>query len=217
MEINQSHFLNETEKSKTKTENKNKSKKNNTSLIVLFILVFVFVGMIYFIFNLPKDENLTENVANNTNKQDTKQVKQENNLTISNNTAMYIPPMPITEDKNTTEDNTTTKDTNIFDLQAIEKKKNEPVIEKKEVVTTQEQVLNEKKANNERVKNNENNLTNENFEILKKEAKIKTNFFNFRDKNFYEGDTIMDFKILEVTNFKITLQNKNNELKEIYK
>lgn len=217
MEINQKQFLNETEKSKTKTENKNKSKKNNTSLIILFILIFVFVGMIYFIANLPKDENLTENEANNTNKQDTKQIKQKNNITTSN-TAMYIPPMPIVEDKNKTEDNTTTKDTNIFDFQAIEKKKNEPVIEKEEVVVTQEQTKKtEKKANNERVKNNENNLTNENFEILKKEAKIKTNFFNFRGKNFYEGDTIMDFKILEVTNFKITLQNKNNELKEIYK
>jgi len=211
MEINQSHFLNEPKKEQT-TKNKTKSKKNNTGLIVLFILIFAFIGMIYFILNLSE-----ENKANiDTNKQE-KQIDKENNTTNS-----YIPPMPIIEtEDNTEKNNTTNEDKNIFDFQAIENKKNEPVITNKEVIVSQEINNNDKQINTEKQNlnkvKNENNATDNNFELIKKEANIKTNFFKFRDKNFYEGDTIMNFKILEVTNFKITLQNKNNELKEIYK
>ena len=211
MEINQSHFLNESKKEQT-TKNKTKSKKNNTGLIVLFILIFAFIGMIYFILNLSE-----ENKANiDTNKQE-KQIDKEDNTTNS-----YIPPMPIIEtEDNTEKNNTTNEDKNIFDFQAIENKKNEPVITNKEVIVSQEINNNDKQINTEKQNlnkvKNENNATDNNFELIKKEANIKTNFFKFRDKNFYEGDTIMNFKILEVTNFKITLQNKNNELKEIYK
>lgn len=211
MEINQSHFLNESKKEQT-TKNKTKSKKNNTGLIVLFILIFAFIGMIYFILNLSE-----ENKANiDTNKQE-KQIDKEDNTTNS-----YIPPMPIIETEDSTEkNNTTNEDKNIFDFQAIENKKNEPVITNKEVIVSQEINNNDKQINTEKQNlnkvKNENNATDNNFELIKKEANIKTNFFKFRDKNFYEGDTIMNFKILEVTNFKITLQNKNNELKEIYK
>ena len=211
MEINQSHFLNESKKEQT-TKNKTKSKKNNTGLIVLFILIFAFIGMIYFILNLSE-----ENKANiDTNKQE-KQIDKEDNTTNS-----YIPPMPIIETEDSTEkNNTTNEDKNIFDFQAIENKKNEPVITNKEVIVLQEINNNDKQINTEKQNlnkvKNENNATDNNFELIKKEANIKTNFFKFRDKNFYEGDTIMNFKILEVTNFKITLQNKNNELKEIYK
>lgn len=130
--------------------------------------------------------------------------------------------MPILEtEDNTEKNNTTNEDKNIFDFQAIENKKNEPVITNKEVIVSQEINNNDKQINTEKQNlnkvKNENNATDNNFELIKKEANIKTNFFKFRDKNFYEGDTIMNFKILEVTNFKITLQNKNNELKEIYK
>lgn len=202
MEINQSHFLKKLKINQVKDKVKG---KNNTKLIILFVLIFIFIGMFYFIFNLSNEE------ANiDTNKQE-KQI--DNNVTSS-----YIPPMPVVEIENEIkEKNTTIENKNIFNFQAIEDKKNEPVAVKKEVIELQEINKNDKQIDTEKQLNNKNNVIENNFALIRKEANIKTNFFKFRGKNFYEGDILLDFKILEVTDSKITLKTKNNEIKEIYK
>lgn len=49
-------------------------------------------------------------------------------------------------------------------------------------------------------------------EKLKNEIRMKKNFFSLNGENFYEGDTILGYKIKEITKENVVLQENNGEI-----
>lgn len=218
MEINQEKFIEIPKEPVAKAKSKKKS-SNSKNLIILFVLIVITAGVVLFLFNLMKEpQQQIETIK--------KEIVEENKKPIKSHT----PPKLTTENT-------------IFDTEAIEAKKSEPTLSEKDqeptletnntidelsnieiptvdnlvkqtrevVVTSNQSDLGEQKE--PPITDNFSKI-NSTFEALKKEAVIKTNFFNFRGKNYYEGDIIENIKIKEVTTktIKVEFDNKIEEI-----
>lgn len=183
-----------------KPKKERKKSKISKELTIFLGLVSVLAVLLIFLINLgdedqAKELNLVEPV--------------ENNVT-------YTPPV---------------LDQNKIEEKLLEEDTNEPIIE--EEVEIKEKYSNiennitlindideisveNQKEDEEKEKQIDLNLTSpyknkikQNLEFLRKNIDMKKNYFTFKNKNFYEGDSLLDLKIKEVFLDRVILQDKN--------
>lgn len=148
----------------------------------------------------------------------------DKNLTQENTQALAPPPLSseVVSIQTVPSVSTDTRDTEVvkkdenlsslFDDQAIK-----AAIEKPDISMPEEKEMRvETKASNS-APDEQNPLdlqdqSESKLEKLKNEIRMKKNFFSLNGENFYEGDTILGYKIKEITKENVVLQENNGEI-----
>lgn len=209
----------------------NESKKDNEAtskgssskrLIAIFAATIAALLIVLWIFSgdgsaQNSDANLSATAA-----------ASDKNLTQENTQALAPPPLSSevvsmqtapSASANTRDAETTKKDENLsslFDDQAIKAAIERPDTsvpeekETKQINTPEEQdplSSQDQQDRSEIQSQNESKL-----EKLKNEIRMKKNFFSLNGENFYEGDTILGYKIKEITKENVVLQENDGEI-----
>jgi hypothetical protein len=207
--------------------NENESKKDNEAtpkgssskrLIAIFAATIAALLIVLWIFS--GDGSAQNSDANLS------AAASDKNLTKENTQVLAPPPLSSevvsmqtapSASANTRE--TTKKDENLsslFDDQAIKAAIERPDTsvpeekETKQINTPEEQdpLSSQDQQDRSEIQNqNESKL-----EKLKNEIRMKKNFFSLNGENFYEGDTILGYKIKEITKENVVLQENNGEI-----
>lgn len=207
--------------------NENKSKKDNGAkpkgssskrLIAIFAATIAAFLIVLWLFSEDgsaqnSDANLSATAATS-----------DKNLTQENTQALAPPPLSseVVSIQTVPSVSTDTRDTEVvkkdenlsslFDDQAIK-----AAIEKPDISMPEEKEMRvETKASNS-APDEQNPLdlqdqSESKLEKLKNEIRMKKNFFSLNGENFYEGDTILGYKIKEITKENVVLQENNGEI-----
>lgn len=209
--------------------NENESKKDNEAtskgssskrLIAIFAATIAALLIVLWIFS--GDGSAQNSDANLS------AAASDKNLTKENTQVLAPPPLSSeivsmqtapSASANTRDTETTKKDENLsslFDDQAIKAAIERPDTsvpeekETKQINTPEEQdplSSQDQQDRSEIQSQNESKL-----EKLKNEIRMKKNFFSLNGENFYEGDTILGYKIKEITKENVVLQENDGEI-----
>lgn len=205
--------------------NENESKKDNEAtskgssskrLIAIFAATIAALLIVLWIFS--GDGSAQNSDANLS------AAASDKNLTKENTQVLAPPPLSSevvsmqtapSASVNTRDAETTKKDENLsslFDDQAIKAAIERPdtsVPEEKETKQIEQDPLSsqDQQDRSEIQSQNESKL-----EKLKNEIRMKKNFFSLNGENFYEGDTILGYKIKEITKENVVLQENDGEI-----
>lgn len=209
--------------------NENESKKDNEAtskgssskrLIAIFAATIAALLIVLWIFS--GDGSAQNSDANLS------VAASDKNLTKENTQVLAPPPLSSevvsmqtvpSASANTRDAETTKKDENLsslFDDQAIKAVIERPDTsvpeekETKQINTPEEQdplSSQDQQDRSEIQSQNESKL-----EKLKNEIRMKKNFFSLNGENFYEGDTILGYKIKEITKENVVLQENDGEI-----
>jgi len=152
----------------------------------------------------------------------------DKNLTKENTQALAPPPLSSevvsmqtapSASANTRDAETTKKDENLsslFDDQAIKaaiEKPDTSVPEEKETKQINAPEEQDPLSSQDQQDRSEIQSQNESkLEKLKNEIRMKKNFFSLNGENFYEGDTILGYKIKEITKENVVLQENDGKI-----
>lgn len=209
--------------------NENESKKDNEAtskgssskrLIAIFATTIAALLIVLWVFS--GDGSAQNSDANLS------AAASDKNLTKENTQVLAPPPLSSevvsmqtapSASANTRDAETTKKDenlTSLFDDQAIKAAIERPDTsvpeekETKQINTPEEQdplSSQDQQDRSEIQSQNESRL-----EKLKNEIRMKKNFFSLNGENFYEGDTILGYKIKEITKENVVLQENDGEI-----
>ena len=209
--------------------NENESKKDNEAtskgssskrLIAIFAATIAALLIVLWIFS--GDGSAQNSDANLS------AAASDKNLTKENTQALAPPPLSYevvsmqtapSASANTRDAETTKKDENLsslFDDQAIKAAIDRPdtsVPEEKE--TKQINAPEEQNPLSSQDQQDRSEIQSQNeskLEKLKNEIRMKKNFFSLNGENFYEGDTILGYKIKEITKENVVLQENGGEI-----
>lgn len=209
--------------------NENESKKDNEAtskgssskrLIAIFAATIAALLIVLWIFS--GDGSAQNSDANLS------AAASDKNLTKENTQALAPPPLSSevvsmqtapSASANTRDAETTKKDENLsslFDDQAIKAAIDRPdtsVPEEKE--TKQINAPEEQNPLSSQDQQDRSEIQSQNeskLEKLKNEIRMKKNFFSLNGENFYEGDTILGYKIKEITKENVVLQENDGEI-----
>lgn len=203
-----------TEENEVKDNKAVPKSSSSKRLIAIFAATIAALLVLLWLFSGDSTQNLDANSS---------VVASDKNLT-PENTQILTPPPLLSEASSTqtapvTPTQSVQKDENLsalFDDQAIKAAIERPNIsmpeekETKQINTPEEQDplrSQDQQDRSEIQSQNESKL-----EKLKNEIRMKKNFFSLNGENFYEGDTILGYKIKEITKENVVLQENNGEI-----
>jgi len=209
--------------------NENESKKDNEAtskgssskrLIAIFAATIAALLIVLWIFS--GDGSAQNSDANLS------AAASDKNLTKENTQALAPPPLSSevvsmqtapSASANTRDAETTKKDENLsslFDDQAIKaaiEKPDTSVPEEKETKQINAPEEQDPLSSQDQQDRSEIQSQNESkLEKLKNEIRMKKNFFSLNGENFYEGDTILGYKIKEITKENVVLQENDGKI-----
>ena len=203
-----------TEENEVKDNKAVPKSSSSKRLIAIFAATIAALLVLLWLFSGDSTQNLDANSS---------VVASDKNLT-PENTQILTPPPLLSEASSTqtapvTPTQSVQKDENLsalFDDQAIKAAIERPNIsmpeekETKQINTPEEQDplrSQDQQDRSEIQSQNESKL-----EKLKNEIRMKKNFFSLNGENFYEGDTILGYKIKEITKENVVLQENSGEI-----